>query len=1190
MEKPGLTKIDTALYKGLGILLIAFHNFLHWIQPSPGENEFDFFTTRVWKYIDATAASPLESINLFISYFGHFGVQIFIFISAYGLAISYGNKRPNWINFILQRLKKLYPAFLSAIVIFLIWTIFKSGIPDTNFFKSLGLKLIFINSFYPWGALSLNGPWWFYAMIVQLYVIFPIMYKAIKRFGFKAFLFFTILSYTLIYTYQAHFLKQHIYLMSSFIGHLPEFALGIYLALNPHRLKIHWGVNIFAALLFIGGNFIEILYPFTFLSITILFIALGNVWFTKLNNQGKLFKLLTYYGGISMYLFSIHGFFRPPFCAMANKLSSPLTTLVVALAFVLFSTAMVYAQKQIIEYGHSISQKFRQIFIWINKKFHMSAFESMGKFFISFAVVLFLLRCYEHLNMTGNLHYLFSALWYDLILVAVLISILFIPHRLLTIRFPKIANGFTGTLLGIVLIFHTGLIEYYFNTQVPLDHVIYQYNTKEMMDIISSSTSLNILTWLPFIGSVAIFILSYILLKKRKLNDSFIIFLLLLSLSIFASVKGSRYIPRSKQYENEKNLFLVANKTTYLINRCSVHKQKKVISFNILPDQIRKESEKYWKQNPQHQYIDATHPFIHSNVTQNTLKPFFSFNKSKSPNIVFLIVESLSGSFFGDRGYQGNFTPFLDSLSKKGLYWPNGLSTAERTFEVLPSILASVPFGEAGFSHFHNRIPDHQSLITLLQKAGYHSAFFYGGKPSFNGMEAFLNKSNIDYIYYNQDTTISTDSSNEHNNWGLEDDQLFSKTFPILKTFPENRPMLNVYLTLSIHRPFTPPHLKTWQKRFLSRNEKLNISDKQKAINRKSIDEFATVMYTDYTIGQFFELYKKRADYDNTIFIITGDHRIGTIPRNSAIDVYHVPIIIYSPLLNSSRTFESLASHNDIAPTLHTLLAEEYKLPKYTETAWVGNSMDTLSHFSSNLRMPFIRNNRSIIDYIDGEYYISRDNLYKITPNMKPIKVDDESKLAELKGKLDTYKNVNQFCYKNNMLLSDALLKEVRNNEQLLFSINTSFEQSSSLNNQYPVSDNQAFEGEKSVLVNSKTTYGTIMPNIPLSKNFTSFEADYEFYYQTSIEEQKKIPSLVLSIFNKEKRGITWSNTYYDKSEQIARNGQIWNKTNGRIHIELTDKKETTKEGMLKFYLWNRSNQDFYYDNLKLTIRGISAQ
>ena len=60
----GYSKRDTAVLKGFGILCIVFHNYFHWLWPSPGENEFTFDPGRVSKFFAQLGEQPGEFFNL----------------------------------------------------------------------------------------------------------------------------------------------------------------------------------------------------------------------------------------------------------------------------------------------------------------------------------------------------------------------------------------------------------------------------------------------------------------------------------------------------------------------------------------------------------------------------------------------------------------------------------------------------------------------------------------------------------------------------------------------------------------------------------------------------------------------------------------------------------------------------------------------------------------------------------------------------------------------------------------------------------------------------------------------------------------------------------------------------------------------------------------------------------------------
>lgn len=344
-------KNDTFLIKGIAIIAILLHNFFHWIPPFIGENEFDFLINRLHRFIESLQATPLEFINVFFSYFGHYGVQLFIFISAYGLAISFSQKPRNWGRFMLDRLTKLYPLLLTAIIVFFFAVILlEQRLLSLYEWREICYKLLFIHTLVPESGLSLNGPWWFFALIFQLYLLFPLLFKLIKKYSWKAFISVLILSYGLIYIslfiYQPN---DYVTFMQNAPGHLPEFALGVYFALNKEK-KINSLFVITALVLFVLGNLFEVIFPLSFLSITFLFIYLFNLLQPYLQSFNIVNRFFIYMGKISMLLFAVHAFLRPPFIYLNNQWNSFYGALFAALLFVLAVIGVCAIAKPIYTY------------------------------------------------------------------------------------------------------------------------------------------------------------------------------------------------------------------------------------------------------------------------------------------------------------------------------------------------------------------------------------------------------------------------------------------------------------------------------------------------------------------------------------------------------------------------------------------------------------------------------------------------------------------------------------------------------------------------------------------------------------------------------------------------------------------------------------------------------------------------
>ena len=114
-----ISKRGTNLLKGFGIILIVLHNYFHLLSPGFGENEFSFDSGRWHNFIMALINSPVHFIDYSIAFFGHYGVSLFIFLSAYGLAKSQESRQTKYKLFLFDRFKKLYPAFILTILLYI---------------------------------------------------------------------------------------------------------------------------------------------------------------------------------------------------------------------------------------------------------------------------------------------------------------------------------------------------------------------------------------------------------------------------------------------------------------------------------------------------------------------------------------------------------------------------------------------------------------------------------------------------------------------------------------------------------------------------------------------------------------------------------------------------------------------------------------------------------------------------------------------------------------------------------------------------------------------------------------------------------------------------------------------------------------------------------------------------------------
>jgi peptidoglycan/LPS O-acetylase OafA/YrhL len=358
-------------FKGFAILLIIIHNFMHRF-PLPTENEMYFDENVLTAYIDILLFEPMGSVRATFSFLGHFGVQVFVFLSAYGLSQKYKSVTINYKKFIFSRLNKLYPPFLLAIGMFVFYKIslivilYGGGTDDVKYFlldiiKPLLLKLTLLWNLYPGQGFSLVGPWWFLSVIFQFYIIFPIllMFSNIQR-GLGLFV-LSILSILFSYFIDGEIFGVSVYF--TVIGHMPLLCLGIYFSLYvksgdfllTKKLELTMAF-LFVIFIFILGNIYQQFFYLTHISFFIVILYIFSFIMHRSNKYSYVYKILYFYGSISLPLFLINGFLREPLEPFAHKLDNEFLIILICLSFLGFTTVIALVFDKVMSFYYSRSK------------------------------------------------------------------------------------------------------------------------------------------------------------------------------------------------------------------------------------------------------------------------------------------------------------------------------------------------------------------------------------------------------------------------------------------------------------------------------------------------------------------------------------------------------------------------------------------------------------------------------------------------------------------------------------------------------------------------------------------------------------------------------------------------------------------------------------------------------------------
>ena len=789
---------------------------------------------------------------------------------------------------------------------------------------------------------------------------------------------------------------------------------------------------------------------------------------------------------------------------------------------------------------------------------------------------LFFLEVYFRVGLEP-IHFftILSGAIFDLLLVCRIFAYGLIPFLLIHRYFPKTAQGIFIGLIMVYAVVSALLSEYYCNLTMPLDHVILVYTPEELKTTVFSSASLSAAQVLGFVWQVAMPAFLIWCWKKVKAPKWLAWSVLSIALLTTVFVRYPKLIRKESLYPTHYDFCLAVNQPSYSYVKITdfIRDSKKQSFSEEIGDnpEVKEAIDAYHAQHPEFEYDHPGYPYYRKATDPDVLGGYFnSTSDGLPPNLVFIIVEGMGRRLTGVYNPHISFTPFVDSLASVGLFWPNCLSTSERTFGVLPSVFASAPHGRFGFSTPHASTPRHHSLLLDLEQNGYESSFYYGGDMSFDRYDFFMKSNHVDYLFMPQ--VAVEDSAQyklmvENNRWGLDDDQLFQYAIAHQSAVTSvTRPFIDIYLTLSTHEPFVVDDIEFYEaqvKQMLEQNTTLSEIERNNI--EKNLNIYGCYLYTDQSIKKLMEYYASRPNFDNTIFIITGDHRMAPVPAGIALRKYNVPLVVYSPLLKRHKTMNAMVSHLDITPSFNAYLKANYDYQIDDHCHWLGTSFDTTSRFQNTRKLAFMLNNRDVIDYVNGDYAISGNNLIKIDSNFVGTSMKNEELYHRLKDELDAFDLMSRFVVQNDLLLpQDA--------NTILYNCHLDFEK-----NTLEVFDKYLVRGKGYLNIDQNKDYFSLCSNIAVRPLYEQVLVELSFDVK-SADKAAILPLLKVDF------GEQYHQQVLETPTGESLNTGEWEHFHTRMVISTL---EETHTEALKIYLWNKHKAQYYLDNLVITVEGV---
>jgi phosphoglycerol transferase MdoB-like AlkP superfamily enzyme len=376
---------------------------------------------------------------------------------------------------------------------------------------------------------------------------------------------------------------------------------------------------------------------------------------------------------------------------------------------------------------------------------------------------------------------------------------------------------------------------------------------------------------------------------------------------------------------------------------------------------------------------------------------------TEKKNVVFIHLESTRARSTTPYNKDIDTTPYLDQLSKQSLMADHAYTIVPHTSKAITAINCGIdPHLERDITEAEpNGIPS-TCLATLLGDQDYNSVWFSSATEHFEDRRELVD--NFGYDDFLPVDGMDKTGFQRSNYFGYEDDIMLQPSKDWLEQH-DNKPFVATYLGVTGHHEYRP----------LYRYGREKFSD-DPALNNYQNE----IRYLDFFVKNVIDQYKELGLYDDTIFVIYGDHGEGfwehdlnqhdnTIYQEGV----KIPLIIHDPgRFQGGKRVETLTDQVDIFPTVLDLLGYKIEGGKYP-----GRSLLAPPDKDRTVFMSCFDDYRCLASVKGDEKYIyffgnQPDEVYDLSEDPRERHdIADEQSSAELQKKrsqvLNWYSRVN---------------------------------------------------------------------------------------------------------------------------------------------------------------------------------------
>lgn len=395
-------------------------------------------------------------------------------------------------------------------------------------------------------------------------------------------------------------------------------------------------------------------------------------------------------------------------------------------------------------------------------------------------------------------------------------------------------------------------------------------------------------------------------------------------------------------------------------------------------------------------------------------------------NVVFIHMEGMQ-TFLMDLEFNGvEATPNLNKIASEGMFFSRfypqvSIGTSSDTEFTLTTSLMPAASG-AVFTSYYDR--DYITIPKLLKEKGYYTFSMHGNYASMWNRATVHPALGYDDMYFEETYTYNKDADDPNNleyiNLGISDKKFFLQVVPIMEQIEaEHTNYMGTIITLSNHSPF----------KYLDKYGEYDMSttyeecDTETGLCEEVISNYLygssagnyimSSHYADAALGEFFEYVNNSDAFDNTVFVLYGDHD-AKLSRNdlnylynydyktgelkSEDDPTYVTYDEYDHELNKNTPLIIWTKNKELRSKLHGEI--DYVMGMYDVMPTLGNMLGIENPFAMGHDIFNIKDDNYVV-FPNGNfltnliYYNNSESQYKVIQEGAELTADYISNLLE---------------------------------------------------------------------------------------------------------------------------------------------------------------------------------------------------